>query len=80
MRLSVVSCDGCGACCTDQQVPPDYMGLLLRPDDHLPEDSDDLARLAALPEAARSVLVARINEIIECDGDVEGACVWFDAA
>ena len=63
MKLPIVpppaNCDDCGACCMEQTSPPGYAWLLARSSGQSAwrPDPADVARVGALPEEPRRVLV-----------------------
>jgi Fe-S-cluster containining protein len=76
----IESCAGCGACCLEQGAPPDYVALRMNPqfaDD--PTFADDAARLAGLPEAARSLLDDYLRSTADGTTAKDGPCAWYDA-
>jgi Fe-S-cluster containining protein len=74
----ISSCAGCGACCSFQGAPPDYVALRLNL--HFAADpsfAEDVERLAELPPAAAALLEQYLAEHAQ-GADAEGMCVWYD--
>ncbi len=77
----VTSCSGCGACCSMQGAPPDYVALRLHPlfaqDPTFTEDAD---RLARLPADAQDRLERYLVRSASGEIPTDGPCVWYDDA
>jgi Fe-S-cluster containining protein len=81
----VSSCTDCGACCSYQGAPPDYVALRLSPHFALePSFEEDAARLEQLPPEALALLegyLAARRPLPTQPGPAdEGLCVWYDEA
>lgn len=77
--LIVTSCDDCGACCSKQGAPPDYVALTRNPqfaDD--PSFTEDVERLAGLPVEARELLCQYFSDIEQNPNVEDGNCCWLD--
>ena len=75
----VLSCNNCGACCSEQGAPPDYVALRLSP--HLAEDpsfADDLHRYQNLAGDALALLNQYFDDRQAGLRGENGVCVWFD--
>jgi Fe-S-cluster containining protein len=74
----IESCDGCGACCREQQSPPGYVALLVDPTLAAGPFQDDADRLKTLPDAAmqslQDYIAARRAGSIP---DRQLACIWL---
>lgn len=85
MDLPVIeSCDGCGACCMEQESPPGYVMLIAQPQlgkGKRNQFRDDVKRLKHLPKAARQELDEHIAHVQA--NPRHGAaqpCIWLDQA
>jgi len=68
---TVTSCDGCGACCTEQCALP--VALVGDGDSRMPA-------VAPLPESLQAELQAMVRHFNETGWPPDGsACVWYDA-
>jgi Fe-S-cluster containining protein len=79
--LAVLSCDGCGACCSEQGAPPDYVALRMNP--HLADDPsffDDAVRYRSLSGEPLRRLDQYFAERQAGLRPENGVCVWFDTA
>ncbi|MCA9079645.1 MAG: YkgJ family cysteine cluster protein [Planctomycetaceae bacterium] len=76
----VASCTDCGACCSRQGAPPDYVALErnlhFRND---PSFADDAERLDQLPDVARELLQLYLDESAAGTRPTDSACVWLDS-
>ena len=80
-RLPIIeSCEGCGACCFEQQSPPGYVMLLSQPD--LAEGdspfAEDLQRLNKLPEAVLAELRKYLADLLDGKEPADRVCIWLD--
>lgn len=73
----VESCDGCGACCMEQESPPMYIGYLTGTftfDDH-----PDARRVAALPVELKRELLEYVDRLRRGRGHPNNdVCLWLD--
>ncbi|WP_197453516.1 YkgJ family cysteine cluster protein [Caulifigura coniformis] len=79
--VPIESCQGCGACCSEQGAPPDYVALRMSP--HLADDpsfADDLARSRSLSGEPLRLLDLYFEEREAGRRSENGVCVWFDTA
>jgi len=79
--VSVQSCEGCGACCSEQGAPPDYVALRMSP--HLADDpsfAEDLNRYRSLADEPLRLLDLYFEEREAGRRSENGVCVWFDTA
>jgi len=70
-----MNCDGCGACCLEQQSPPGYIAIILGYE----MDAADMKRVEALaPELRRELLdYIEIMDVAD-DHPNNDICLWFD--
>ena len=73
----IQNCDGCGACCREQESPPGYLVLMVQGAD-LWQDDDDIRRFAELPAEARAILDEHLRRLRAGERRENLACVWFD--
>ncbi|MDA1229918.1 MAG: YkgJ family cysteine cluster protein [Planctomycetota bacterium] len=74
----IQSCDGCGACCREQESPPMYLLILsgVFDDDDF---RDDTIRARALPDNLKQELLAYGAHIRAGKPHPrDGVCLWFD--
>jgi Fe-S-cluster containining protein len=86
-KLEIIdTCDGCGACCWEQESPPMYHFILKRLEglecggiafyeEHCPED---LKRVRALPEELKQELRDYSATLKESGHPNDNICIWFD--
>ena len=75
----IESCDGCGACCLEQEAPPDYVALRTRPDFAAdPSFAEDWQRLQSLPAEALRLLDDFLVRRDAGETESDRTCVWFD--
>lgn len=77
--LPLLTCGGCGACCSEQGAPPDYVALRMSP--HLADDpsfSDDLVRYRSLSGEPLQLLDDYFLGRQSGVRPENGVCVWFD--
>ncbi len=77
--MIVESCANCGACCSMQGAPPDYVALHRNPDFASdPSFTEDAQRLATLPPAARALLDHYLTQVDAKLIPDDGNCCWLD--
>lgn len=76
----VQSCDGCGACCLEQESPPGYLWILIHGFDiDGNPNSEDVKRFNAMPPESLAEFHAyaqRMRDQGEHPND--SICIWFD--
>ena len=75
------SCENCGACCSLQGAPPDYVALRLNP--HFANDpsfAEDADRLAQLSGEAEELLDRYLRQSAAAEIPTDGPCVWLGPA
>ena len=83
-KLPVIeSCDGCGACCFEQESPPGYAMLLNSPEmlqeaAGSDEFGADVERLTILPDEAMNELRIYLKKLLNGETDADSPCIWFD--
>lgn len=76
----ITTCEGCGACCLEQESPPGYIYALLAPD-QFEADDPDLLRVQALPAELRAELEQYIADRRAGQPHPrDGICLWYDEA
>ena len=75
-----MNCNRCGVCCMEQGSPPGYLFLMhASPNGHADwPDQEDIARLAALPQEAKDVIVAYIGRLRRGEVSGDGPSCWLD--
>ena len=75
----VQSCDGCGACCFEQQSPPGYV-MLLNSDEAMASDEckEDAGRVRNLPAEAIRELRDYIKKVLSGEEAPDSVCLWLD--
>ena len=68
-HLPVVSCDGCGVCCTQMAHPPFKLGV---------GDSPDAKYWNAMPEDIRDGVLEFLGGFKHKKGQVDPPCIWLD--
>lgn len=78
-QLPVIeSCNDCGACCSVQGAPPDYVALQLNP--HFADDpsfADDVIRLRNLPREPAARLQTYLQEVEAGVRHKDSPCIWL---
>lgn len=69
------TCDGCGACCLQQESPPGYLIIALRDEAY---DEEDRRRYEAMPEEARREIEKYAADLGEHGHPNNNICIWFD--
>lgn len=79
MKLTVIeNCNGCGACCREQESPPGYMAILLQRFEH-DHDDPDVIRARSLPLELKRELMEYADLLIAGKPHPNGGvCLWFD--
>lgn len=80
-ELSIIdNCDGCGACCLEQQAPPGYSMLLNSPELMANPEAfaADVARLRLLPQEAIDELRVYLKDLSAGIENPNPACIWLD--
>lgn len=72
----IENCDGCGACCMEQESPPGYLWILLHGQS---DDPMDLVRFNHIPGPVMDELKAYVETIRSQERHPnDGVCIWFD--
>lgn len=72
------SCEGCGACCREQESPPMYLYALTQPS-HFREKCEDFHRAHNLPQELKDELLEYGEGLSSGEPHPNaGACIWFD--
>lgn len=75
----IESCNGCGACCREQESPPGYVLFLLGEGDGWPDEAD-AERFNSLPPEALQSLKDHHARIMSGERRPNQACIWFEPA
>ncbi len=76
---AIESCEGCGACCSVQGAPPDYVALSLNP--HFKNDpsfAEDFKRFSSLDGEPLRLLKGYLRESANGSIPKDGPCIWLD--
>lgn len=75
----IQSCDGCGACCLEQESPPGYLGMAFNGLDAAYDD-EDRDRYENMPADARKKIedYAAFMESNGWEHPNNSICIWFD--
>ena len=74
----IQSCDGCGACCREQESPPMYL-FILSGNFEVDENDEDTIRARALPDDLKRELLEYGERIRTGQPHPRGGiCLWFD--
>lgn len=77
----IESCDGCGACCSVQGAPPDYVALSLNPHfKNAPSFAEDFERFSNLDGEPLRLLEGYLLNSASGAVPTDGPCVWLDEA
>lgn len=73
----VATCDGCSACCREQESPPGYVAMIARGVSAWP-DIRDRIRFERMPEALKEQLRRYIADLLAGKPRSDEACIWLD--
>ncbi len=73
------SCDGCGACCLEQNSPPGYLYILLHRDECMSGPfAEDVERVDLLPQQIIDGLREYGEQLLQTPPRGEQPCIWYD--
>ena len=70
-------CQGCGACCLEQQSPPGYLAIMQLGCESWTDD-EDVERFKSLPAEALRELSDYRDELLLGAERRDDVCIWFD--